>query len=458
MEFILWLGFYFLTIYAFLPAFVSRMFGFRVFSRGVTDNEIAITFDDGPDPVYTPQLLDLLKRYNAKCTFFVVGAHAEKYPEIIARIHREGHVIGIHNYQHYTNWLMRPKTVSKHIMKTSEVIEQITGVKPAFYRPPWGIVNLFDFRRIGHLQIVLWTGMFGDWKVRVGAEKLYQRMRRKLRPGEVFVLHDSGRTFGADEEAPANMIAALERILEDGREKGYRFVGVDEMVELTEKNKARKISRFRQMIISIWMLWEKAFHVAFRLKPIAGTSYHYRIRKYSGPAVTMKNGNTLRRGDYVLEFHFDNQKLHELGMSTRSTVQLAIRMIRDMEKGLPDIARVLEDDPKGGQVAAMYGVSLIHKGSEGMGFQTFDLPKGLFSWMTRNYLKFMLSIIHPDGGKRIREYGEHLTPKMILMERGDLLSWKDRSGRERPSRMERREAKTPALPLDHGASADQLGV
>jgi hypothetical protein len=93
-----------------------------------------------------------------------------------------------------------------------------------------------------------------------------------------------------------------------------------------------------------------------------------------------------------------------------------------------------------------------------MGFQTFDLPKGLFSWMTRNYLKFMLSIIHPDGGKRIREYGEHLTPKMILMERGDLLSWKDRSGRERPSRMERREAKTPALPLDHGASADQLGV
>jgi len=458
MEFILWLGFYFLTIYAFLPAFISRMFGFRVFSRGVAESEIAITFDDGPDPVYTPQLLDLLKRYGAKCTFFVVGANAEKYPDIIARIHEEGHVIGIHNYQHYSNWLMRPKTVTRHIMMTSDVIERITGVKPTLYRPPWGIVNLFDFRRIGHLQIVLWTGMFGDWRAKVGAEKLYQRMRKKLRPGEVFVLHDSGRTFGADEDAPANMIAALERILEDGRAKGYRFVSVDEMVRLTEQNKARRISRFKKMLVSVWMLWEKAFHVIFRLKPIGGTPYHYRICKYSGPEVQLKNGQSLRRGDYVLEFHFDNRQLHELGMSVRSPVQLAIRMIRDMEKGLPEIARVLEEDPKGGQVAALYGISLIHKGGEALGFQSMDLPKGIFSWLTGVYLRFLLSVIHPEGRKRIKEFGEHLTPKMTFMAREDLLAWKDRSGRERPSRAARTKPVTAALSADRGASADQVGV
>jgi len=458
MEFILWLGFYFLTIYAFLPAFISRMFGFRVFSRGVAESEIAITFDDGPDPVYTPQLLDLLKRYGAKCTFFVVGANAEKYPEIIARIHEEGHAIGIHNYQHFSNWLMRPKTVTRHIMMTSDVIERITGIKPTLYRPPWGIVNMFDFRRIGHLRIVLWTGMFGDWRAKVGPEKLYQRMRKKLRPGEVFVLHDSGRTFGADENAPANMIAALERILEDGRAKGYRFVSVDEMVRLTEQNKARKIGPFKKTLVSVWMLWEKAFHIIFRLKPIGGTAYHYRIRKYSGPEVEMKNGRKLRRGDHVLEFHFDNRQLHELGMTARSPVQLAIRMIRDMEKGLPEIARVLEEDPRGGQVAALYGISLIHKGGEALGFQSMDMPKGVFSWMTGVYLKFLLSVIHPEGRKRIKEFGEHLTPKMTFMSREDLLAWKDRSGRERPSRAARTKPVAPALPADRGASADHVGV
>ncbi len=458
MEFILWLGFYFLTVYALLPAFVSRMFGFRVFNRGKTEKEISITFDDGPDPVYTPQLLDLLKRYGARCTFFLVGAHAEQHPEIVARIHKEGHVIGIHNYQHYTNWLMRPKTVRKHILRTSDVINRITGIRPVYYRPPWGIVNLFDFRRLGHLQIVLWTGMFGDWKAKVGAEKLYLRMRRKLRPGEVFVLHDSGRTFGADEEAPAQMISALERILEDGRQKGYRFVGVDDMIALTEKNKPRKIGWFKKIIVSIWMLWEKAFHAVFRLKPVGdGTKYHYRIRKYSGPTIEMRDGKSLRGGDYVFELHFDNQMLYNIGMKSRTSVQIAIRLIRDMESGLPDMARILETAPNGDKVAALYGVTMIHQGGGALGFQAFDLPKGFFARLTNRYLKFMLSVIHPEGGKRVKEHGE-LSPKIILMERSDLMAWKGRTGRERPSRAARRESKEPAAGASSGIPADQVGV
>ena len=77
MELILWIGIYFLTFYAFLPAIVSRIFGFRVFMRGRSEQEIALTFDDGPDPEYTPKLLDLLKSRGARATFFVVGEIAE---------------------------------------------------------------------------------------------------------------------------------------------------------------------------------------------------------------------------------------------------------------------------------------------------------------------------------------------------------------------------------------------
>ncbi|WP_276356363.1 polysaccharide deacetylase family protein [Cohnella caldifontis] len=489
MEYVLWIGFYIMTFYALLPALISRIFGFRVFQRGRADQEIALTFDDGPDPVYTPKLLDLLKKYGATGTFFLVGSHAEKYPEIVARIHDEGHVIGIHNYLHHSNWLMRPKTVKKQILRTSDVIKRITGIRPNYYRPPWGIVNLFDYRRLGHLQIVLWTGMFGDWKLRVGAEKLYRRMRRKLNPGEVFVLHDCGRTFGADEDAPGEMIKALERILVDGKQEGYRFVGVDEMISITEENNrrpkseassdqggeetasrsatssgrgsTRRIGPFKRAFVSLWMLWERAFHVLFRLRPIGdGSKYNYRIRKYGGPEIRLTDGSSLRRGDSVLELHFDNEMLFNMGMNARSAVHTAIQLIRDMEKGLPEIARTLENAPGGENVKALYGVSMIHRGAESMGFQVYDLPKGLFAWSSNLYLKFLLSVIHPEGGKRVREHGDTLSPRIILMERGDLLAWKDRSGRQRPSRISRREAAghEPEEEAAPALSPDQVGV
>ncbi|MBW5444982.1 polysaccharide deacetylase family protein [Cohnella sp. CFH 77786] len=497
MEYFLWIGFYFMTFYALLPALVSRIFGFRVFARGRTDREIALTFDDGPDPVYTPQLLDLLKRYGAKGTFFLVGSHAEQWPDIVARIHEEGHVIGIHNYVHHSNWLMRPKTVRKQILRTSEIIKRITGARPVYYRPPWGIVNLFDYRRLGHLQIVLWTSIFGDWRVRVGAEKLYRRMRRKLKPGEVFVLHDCGRTFGADEDAPAQTIEALERILAEGREQGYRFVGIDEMIALTERNAKAGVSASqpspamsiasggdprmnpnegreesaapakpvhksgpaKKAAVALWMLWEKIFHVLFRLRPAGdGTSFNYRVRKYAGPTLPLRDGQSLRSGDYVMEMHFENKMLYEMGMNSRSSVHTAIRLVREVERGLPDLARALETDPNGDKVSALYGISIIHRGSEGLGFQVFDLPKGLFSWLTQLYLRFMLSVINPDGGKRLRENGERLTPRMLVMERSDLLAWKDRTGKQRPSRASKAAAPSSVpMPVDPAIGADQIG-
>nr|AYQ71681.1 polysaccharide deacetylase family protein [Cohnella candidum] len=495
LEYILWIGFYFMTFYALLPALISRIFGFRVFMRGKTDREIALTFDDGPDPLYTPQLLDLLKRYGAKGTFFLVGSHAEQYPDIVARIHAEGHVIGIHNYVHHSNWLMRPKTVRKQILKTSDIIKRITGSRPDYYRPPWGIVNLFDYRRLGHLQIVLWTSIFGDWKIRVGAEKLYKRMRRKLKPGEVFVLHDCGRTFGADENAPAQTIEALERILRDGFDEGYRFVGIDEMIALTERNaqasrslpqasltsqsatggesrvtaegnetaskaarSARKVGPLKKAAVAVWMLWEKLFHVTFHLQPVGdGTSFNYRVRKYSGPTVEMRDGKRLRSGDYVMEMHFENKMLYDMGMNSRSSVHTAIRLVREVERGLPDLARALDTARHGDKVVALYGISIIHRGSEGLGFQTFELPKGVFSWMTHLYLRFMLSVINPEGGKRLREHGERLTPRQIIMEREDLLAWKERTGKQRPSRASRSEAAPTPLAVDPAIGGDHIG-
>ncbi|WP_373231750.1 polysaccharide deacetylase family protein [Cohnella sp.] len=441
---------------------MSRIFGFRVFMRGKTDKEIALTFDDGPDPVYTPKLLDLLKRQGARATFFVVGENAEQNPHIIARIHEEGHIIGIHNFVHHTNWLMRPRSVKRQIDRTSDVIKKITGTRPMYYRPPWGIVNVFDYANLGYLQIVLWTSLFGDWRKRVNADKLYRRMRRKLKPGQVFLLHDCGITFGADKDAPANTISALERILDDGRKLDYRFVGIDEMIELTERKRAKRrsnqtpvrravmksddsagdkkkghsIGPIKKVIVTGWLLWEKVFHILFRLSPVGdGKFFNYRIRRYAGPPLDLRAETTLHSGDYIMEIHFENQMLFDLGMNSRSALQTGIKIIREMEKALPDMARELAVIPSGDKVKALYGVSMVHRGAESLGYGTYDLPRGLFSWITNIYLRILMRVIHPEGSERVRAKGESMTPRMLIMPREILLTWADETRvRRRPER------------------------
>lgn len=419
-NFLLW-GFYFLTFYAFLPGLVSRTFGFRVFKRGRAEREIALTFDDGPDPVYTPLLLDLLKRYDAKATFFVVGIHAEKHPELLKRMHDEGHVIGIHNYVHKTNWLMRPRTVKKQINRTCEIIRQATGTQSVYYRPPWGIVNLFDFSNLGHLQIILWSALFGDWRKRVGADRLLNRMMKKLRPGEVLLLHDCGATFGADKDAPANMLAALEPFLAAGQSKGYRFVHIADMIALTDqtKKKAKKpaaMGWLKRITVACWMGWERAFHVLFRVKEVAEDClFFYRVVPYHGKTLTLSDGSKIAAKDPVVELHMDNKKLLKLMSEARSMMQLAVMLLREAKKSMPLLARKLAADEAVQPAKGLYGVSMINRGVEQFGFDVLPIPKGFFDTSTRLYLKLLLRVLNPSGKERLHDQRSKLTPSIMAM-------------------------------------------
>jgi peptidoglycan/xylan/chitin deacetylase (PgdA/CDA1 family) len=387
MENLLLWGLYAVSFYAFLPGFISRTFGFRVFNKGRrVEKEISLTFDDGPDPHYTPQLLDLLARYDAKATFFVVGAHAEGQTELLQRMKAEGHNIGIHNYVHKSNWLMRPRTVKRQIERTADIIEKATGTRSAYYRPPWGIVNVFDYANLGYLQIILWSAMFGDWRIRLGAERLKKRMLKKLRPGEVILLHDCGMTLGADKDAPKNMLTALEAYLEEGTKRGFRFVGIDEMIKMTESARAAHSSIWKRAIISLWLLWEKAFHVAFRLKTVGDTNdpaFHYRVTTYNGEAVDFAEGGHVTKGDRVVELHFDNKKLSSIAAASKSPVATGIRMLREVEQALPLLANQLAGDSDAKDIKAVYGVTMIHRGADRLGFEIFQLPEGWFEKTTR---------------------------------------------------------------------------
>lgn len=217
-------------LYMLAPSLITRLTGYGVLRQGTTPQQVAFTFDDGPHPEYTPRLLDLLKLHQVKATFFVLGAQAEQYPELIRRMDREGHQIGIHNYVHTSNWLMLPGTIRHgHLERTADIVESIIGSRPNHYRPPWGLINVFDFLRLRQYRIVLWSIMGHDWSRERCQTSLRSTLLDRMKDGSIILLHDSGDTLGADGNAPHYMLQALEEVLLQLKTRNLRCVRLDEM-------------------------------------------------------------------------------------------------------------------------------------------------------------------------------------------------------------------------------------
>jgi peptidoglycan-N-acetylglucosamine deacetylase len=225
----------FFVLYAVIPTVVIRIFSLCIYKKGNYQNTIALTFDDGPDPVCTPRLLDLLKKYQVKATFFVVGTKAKKYPDIIKRMYQEGHEIGLHNYRHISNWFIFPFFLSHGLRKSADIIEQIIQERPIYYRPPWGHFNLFTLPLQKQYKTIMWTHILGDWKASLGVLELFRRLKTCNNDGSIIVLHDSGETLGADANAPENMLAALELFFKEGYAQKVRWVTVSELLNAQNK-------------------------------------------------------------------------------------------------------------------------------------------------------------------------------------------------------------------------------
>ncbi|MNI27767.1 hypothetical protein D3C73_815200 [compost metagenome] len=280
---------------------------------------------------------------------------------------------------------------------------------------------------------MLWSAMFGDWKEKLGAERLTEKLLTKLNPGEVMLLHDCGTTLGADPKAPEHMLVALERMLQEAERRGLRSIRVDEMIKMGQSSPIQKLSFSKRLLVGLWLAWEKVFQLIFQIKTLspADPFLHYRIRKYKGKPVQMEGGELLAKGDKVIELHIDNRQLFELGIHSRSSAQLAIRMIRRMEKDMPVLAQRIAGDIDLAEAKALYGVSMINRGPEKFGFMVLDLPKGWFARSAKFYLSILLSVIHPAGGARLKERSEVLIPKMMLMPVSQLL---DQMNQQRPQK------------------------
>ncbi|WP_026693148.1 polysaccharide deacetylase family protein [Peribacillus kribbensis] len=223
-----------MIFYSVIPTLVIRKLEMGIKKSLPGSKGIALTFDDGPHPEYTVKLLDLLKKYKVKASFFVVGSKAQRYPNIIKRMHAEGHTVGIHHFNHISGWLLPPISLKMQLDMTEKAIERITKSQVRFYRPPWGHFNLFTLVLSRKYSTVMWSGIFGDWKVK-NHKTLLQEMRKATKDGAIFLLHDCGETFGADREAPGYMLESLEVYLEEQIVAGVHFVTLKDAIPTQER-------------------------------------------------------------------------------------------------------------------------------------------------------------------------------------------------------------------------------
>jgi peptidoglycan-N-acetylglucosamine deacetylase len=181
---------------------------------------VALTFDDGPDPVYTPKLLDLLREKGVKATFFVVGRRADQYPQIVRRAWADGHLVANHTWSHYPLFcFLMPHRLRSEIERCSESIRRSCGFRSRFFRSPVGLRHplLAPYLEALGLEYVSWSIRTLD-TMTANSSVLAQRIVNKATSGDIILLHDR-LPRGTDA-----MLEALPRVIDELRERGYEFV------------------------------------------------------------------------------------------------------------------------------------------------------------------------------------------------------------------------------------------
>lgn len=193
-------------------------------NKNSTENQIAITFDDGPHPKFTPKVLTLLSQYGAKATFFCIGKNVEEYPELLKEIIADGHTIGNHTYTHSNTFgFFTTKKVIAELQKTIAVVKEISGKKMNLYRPAFGVTNPNIKRAVKTtgLQSIGWSIRSLD-TTKLSQKTVLNRITDSISKGDIILLHDTN----------AKTIAVLEQLLLFLQENNLRSVTIDQLLNI----------------------------------------------------------------------------------------------------------------------------------------------------------------------------------------------------------------------------------
>jgi peptidoglycan/xylan/chitin deacetylase (PgdA/CDA1 family) len=192
---------------------------------------VALTFDDGPSPTWTPQILDELKKAGVKATFFMIGEHVEKYPDVVRRVHDEGHEIGNHTYDHHGIFYYTPEELKAEVEKADDAIAGVIGQRTTFFRPPKAWITGKEKRQLKDMGYtpVLWTLNSKDW-VTFDDKYIVPYIVDRIKPGDIILFHDSGGVFGIENGNREETVQSIPQVITELARRGYRFVTISELM------------------------------------------------------------------------------------------------------------------------------------------------------------------------------------------------------------------------------------
>ena len=202
-----------------IPTFFTRWWPELTWHRQNQDKKIYLTFDDGPIPVVTEWVLDVLAQYDAKATFFCVGDNIRKHPAVFQRVISDGHKAGNHTFNHLKGWKTGNDHYLQNISECRDIMDQYVSdtAKPLF-RPPYGAIKPSQIQVIkSEYEIVMWDVLSGDFEKNVSAERCLQMVLKYTESGSVVVFHDSIKTY-------EKLQKVLPQFLDYYTSRGYKFV------------------------------------------------------------------------------------------------------------------------------------------------------------------------------------------------------------------------------------------
>jgi peptidoglycan/xylan/chitin deacetylase (PgdA/CDA1 family) len=207
----------------------------RFFYHGNTNlPEVALTFDDGPNPPYTSRVLTILQRYRITATFFDVGSRVQAYPELVRQEYVNGHSVGNHTWGHANLSQLSEPSIIWQLTTDEDIIKHIIGVRPTFFRPPYGAFNALTLKNINDFGLisVLWNVDPIDWS-RPGVNTIVERVLNQTRDGSMILLHDGGGDR-------SQTVAALPIIIKSLQQRGFRFVSLQQLIADMHQSVPRK--------------------------------------------------------------------------------------------------------------------------------------------------------------------------------------------------------------------------
>lgn len=193
------------------PEFLHRLFPKLLWKENVSDKEIFLTFDDGPNPKITSKLLNILAQFEAKACFFCVGDNVRKYPEPFQQVKNAGHLVANHTFHHLKGWTTPTKEYVEDVALCNELVQS------SYFRPPYGKIKPSQVKALQNdYKIVMWSVITYDYDTNLSPKACLDTAISKTGPGDVVVFHDSFKS-------EKNVLYALPRFLEHFSRQGYKF-------------------------------------------------------------------------------------------------------------------------------------------------------------------------------------------------------------------------------------------